>query len=101
MPRPSIIGASLILLDVAAAAGCLGKKHADAPGEETQSERAITPEQARTALLKLGSLRVLRREDDPVAVDLSSWFGSACPLALGLLTGFRHHQVASPIFAMS
>jgi hypothetical protein len=64
MRRLSIICASLILLVIAATAAYLGKKHADT---------AITPEQARSALLKLRSLRVLTGgEDDPIAVDLRS-----------------------------
>ncbi len=72
MPRLSIIGASLILLTMASA-GCLGKKHPDVPGEKTQTNPTITPEQARAALLKLGSLRVLTGgADDPIAVDLRS-----------------------------
>ena len=63
MPRPAMIRASLILVAIAAPAGCLGKHH--------PSEPEITPEQAREALLKLDSLRVLTGGvDDPIAVDL-------------------------------
>src|SRR5262245_54678278 len=44
-----------------------------ANSRKTQTEAAITPEQARAALLKLGSLRVVTGgEDDPIAVDLRS-----------------------------
>jgi hypothetical protein len=64
MPRRFIIGASLILLAIAAGGVYLWKK---------PMEPAITPEQARAALLKLGRLRVITGgEGDPIAVDLRS-----------------------------
>jgi hypothetical protein len=72
MPRPSIISASLLLVAIMAA-GCGGKHRADVPGPETQIETELTPEQARAALLKLRSWRVLTgREDDPIFLDLKS-----------------------------
>jgi hypothetical protein len=41
--------------------------------KKTQMEPEITPEQARAALLKLGSLRVITGgEEDPIALDLKS-----------------------------
>jgi hypothetical protein len=58
-----MIGAPLILLAIAADAGCLSKEQ---PPE-------ITAEQARAALLKHTSLRVIfGGEDDPIALDLKS-----------------------------
>jgi hypothetical protein len=73
MPRPAIISASLLLVAIMAAAGCLGKHSPDVLGKKTQIETEITPEQARAALLKLRSLRVLTGgEDDPIFLDLKS-----------------------------
>ena len=73
MPRPSIIGASLLVVAIVAAAGCLGKHRPDVPGKKTPMETEITPEQARAALQRLRSLRVLTGgEDDPVFLDLKS-----------------------------
>ena len=64
MPRRFIIGASLILLAIAAGGVYLWNK---------PMEPAITPEQARAALLKLGRLRVITGgEGDPIAVNLRS-----------------------------
>jgi hypothetical protein len=73
MPRPSITGASLLVVAIMAAAGCLGKHRPDVPGEKTRMATEITPEQARAALLRLHSLRVLTGgEDDPILLDLKS-----------------------------
>jgi hypothetical protein len=64
MTRPTMIGASVILLVIAADAGCQ---------TQTQRELEITPEQARSALLKLDSLpRYLSGEADPIRLDLKT-----------------------------
>jgi hypothetical protein len=73
MPRPSAILASLFLAAIASAAGCLGRDDAAARTEKAETKQPITPEQARTALLKLKSIRVLTGgEDDPIFVDLKT-----------------------------
>ena len=73
MPRPSIISAVLLLVAIMSAAGCVGKHRPDVPGTKAQIETELTPEQARAALLKLRSWRVLTgREDDPIFLDLKS-----------------------------
>ncbi len=50
MSRPSIVGASMVVLAVAAAFGCAGNPPATEPA-------MITPEEARAALLRLKSLQ--------------------------------------------
>jgi len=68
-----MIGLSLILLAIAADAGCMGKDQVDVSSKKAPMEPEITPEQARAALLKLGSLRVITGgEDDPIVLDLKS-----------------------------
>jgi hypothetical protein len=71
MYRRIVISASLILLVAVSAAGYLGRKHTDAVVEQTQTEPDITPEEARAALLNLGTLAVLTGgENDRIIVDL-------------------------------
>jgi hypothetical protein len=73
MTRPTMIGVSLILLAIAADAGCTGKDQVDVSSKKAQTEPEITPEQARAALLKLASVRVITGgEDDPIVLDLKS-----------------------------
>jgi hypothetical protein len=65
------MGASLIVLAIPAAAGCTGKHGPDGRGEPARTGPEITPEEARAALLKLDSLRVVTGgEFDPVVLDL-------------------------------
>jgi len=71
MTRLTMLGASLILLAIAADAGCRRKNHLDVSSKKTQMEPEITAEQARAALLKLDGLpRYHSGEDDPILVDL-------------------------------
>ncbi|MHB1561620.1 MAG: hypothetical protein ACYC61_29575 [Isosphaeraceae bacterium] len=57
MSRPSIVGASLVVLAVAAAVGCGGNPPAAEPALITPEPALITPESARAALLRLESLQ--------------------------------------------
>ena len=68
-----MIRAELMLLGIAVETGCLGKDQSDVSAKQTQMAPAITPEQARAALLKLGSLRMITGGvDDPIFLDLKS-----------------------------
>jgi hypothetical protein len=68
---PKVTPVSLILLAIAAEAGCPAKDHFDVPSKKTQTVPEISPEQARAALLNLGTLPVITgRDDDPLILDL-------------------------------
>src|SRR5947209_6216878 len=71
--RPtSVLGAVITVLVVGLAGAITGaafffKGHTDVSSGKTRTEPDITPEQARAALLKLGSLpRYRSGEDDPI-----------------------------------
>jgi hypothetical protein len=82
-----MITASWMLVTIAAVAGCLGKNDATVQTEKLQAKQQITPEEARAALLKLKSIRVITGgEDDPIYLDLKTgaieWTGEST-LAIG------------------
>jgi hypothetical protein len=69
MFRSPALAGSLVLLLLVGAAGCLRTVDPEALTEPPQ----ITAEEARAALLKLESIRVISgKENDPVYVDLKS-----------------------------
>jgi hypothetical protein len=73
MSRLTMIRASLILLAISANAGCIGKDQLDVSSKKKRVEPQITPEQARAALLKLGSLRTFTGgEDSLIRLNLKS-----------------------------
>jgi hypothetical protein len=73
MTRHTLIGVSLILLAIAADAGCVGKDQVDVFSKKAQTDPELTREQARAALLKLVSIRIITGgEGDPIVLDLKS-----------------------------
>jgi hypothetical protein len=68
-----MVRTSLILFAIASTAGCVGKGPVDVSTKKPLVDPEITPEQARAALLKLPSIRVITGgEDDPNVLDLKS-----------------------------